>query len=75
MIRRSGMSVLRRRFLLAAPLALGATLALASACRHKGPAERAGEKVDKAIDKAEDALDPKGPAEKAGRKIDRALDH
>jgi hypothetical protein len=70
------MSIHRRRSLVAAVLALGATMVLSSsACREKGPAEKAGEKVDKAIDKAEDALNPKGPAEKAGRKIDRALDH
>jgi len=42
-------------------------------CREKGPAERAGEKVDRTMDKIEDKLDPKGPAEKAGRKIDRAI--
>lgn len=45
-----------------------------AACREKGPAERAGEKIDDAKDKVEDALDPKGPAEKAGRAIDRATD-
>jgi hypothetical protein len=45
-----------------------------SGCREKGPGERAGEKVDRALDKVEDKLDPKGPAEKAGRKIDRAID-
>ena len=49
----------------------GATLM--SGCREKGPAERAGEKVDRTMDKIEDKLDPKGPAEKAGRKIDRAI--
>ena len=47
---------------------------LTTACREKGPAERAGEKVDRTIDKLDDKLDPKGPAEKAGRKIDRAVD-
>lgn len=46
-----------------------------TACERKGPAERAGEKVDNAIDKVKDKLDPKGPAEKAGRKIDKALDN
>jgi len=54
-------------------LAVGGT-ALTSGCREKGPAERAGEKIDRQIDKLEDAVDPKGPAEKAGRKIDRAID-
>ena len=43
-------------------------------CEEKGPAERAGEKVDRTLDKIEDKLDPKGPAEKAGEKIDRAVE-
>jgi len=43
-------------------------------CRKEGPAERAGEKVDDAVNKLEDAVDPKGPAEKAGEKIDKALE-
>ncbi len=42
--------------------------------KPKGPVEKAGEKVDKAVDKVSDAVDPKGPAEKAGRAIDRATD-
>lgn len=46
-----------------------------TACERKGPVERAGEKVDNAIEKAKDKLDPKGPAEKAGEKIDKALDN
>jgi hypothetical protein len=50
----------------------GATLL--GGCREKGPAEKAGEKVDNAMEKLEDKLDPKGPAEKAGRKIDKAVD-
>lgn len=52
-----------------------AMIATLSGCpRHKGPAERAGEKLDRAADKVEDAVDPKGPLEKAGRKIDRAVE-
>jgi len=42
-------------------------------CHEKGPAEKAGETLDKAGEKISDTLDPKGPAEKAGRKIDKAL--
>jgi hypothetical protein len=52
----------------------GGTSMLMTACREKGPAERAGEKVDRTIEKLDDKLDPKGPAEKTGRKIDRAID-
>jgi len=58
---------------LALGLALGGAT-LTTGCREKGPAEKAGEKVDNTMDKIEDKLDPKGPAEKAGRKIDRAID-
>lgn len=57
----------------AAVLAIAAALAL-TGCPEKGPAEKAGDKVDKAMDKVSDTLDPKGPAEKAGRSIDRAID-
>ena len=46
-----------------------------TACEKKGPAEKAGDKIDKAVEKIDDAIDPKGPAEKAGRKIDKALDN
>ena len=54
---------------------LGTSSVAMIACeKPKGPAEKAGEKVDKAIDKVSDAVDPKGPVEKAGRAIDRATD-
>lgn len=43
-----------------------------SGCEEKGPAEKAGEKLDKAADNAADALNPKGPAEKLGEKVDKA---
>lgn len=42
-------------------------------CKKKGPAEEAGEKMDKAIENVKDAVDPKGPVEKVGEKIDNAL--
>ena len=42
-------------------------------CKEKGPAEKAGESLDKAAEKVKDAVDPKGPAEKAGEKVDEAL--
>ena len=55
--------------------ALAATLGFATAgCEKKGPAERAGEKIDNVADKIDDAVDPKGPVEKLGRKVDRAVD-
>jgi hypothetical protein len=60
-------------FMLVLGLALGGAT-LVTGCREKGPGEKAGEKVDRTLDKIEDKLDPKGPAEKAGEKIDRAID-
>jgi len=48
-------------------IALGLGIALA-AC-EKGPAEKAGERIDKAVD----ALSGKGPVEKAGKRVDRML--
>src|SRR5262245_39537728 len=51
-------------------VALGPVLlaAMLLAGCEKGPAEKAGERVDKAVDK----LTGKGPAEKAGERIDEA---
>ena len=45
-----------------------------SACEQEGPAERAGEKVDSAAERAKEAVDPKGPAERAGEKADEAME-
>jgi hypothetical protein len=53
-------------------LCLAPLLATVS-CKEKGPAERAGENVDSAVEKVKDAVDPKGPVEKAGEKVDKAL--
>ena len=50
---------------------VGGVLAVATlAACEKGPAQKAGEKVDKAVDK----LSGKGPLEKAGERIDKAVD-
>ena len=45
-----------------------------SSCEREGPAERAGEKMDKSVDKLKEKVDPSGPAEKAGKKLDNAVD-
>jgi hypothetical protein len=42
-------------------------------CVQKGPAQRAGERIDNAVQDMKDAVDPPGPAQKAGRSLDRAL--
>ncbi len=41
-------------------------------CEPKGPAEQAGENLDKAGKNLKDAVDPRGPAEKLGDKVDKA---
>lgn len=48
-------------------------IAVSTSCRKKGPAEKAGEKMDEAIENVQDSINPKGPVEKAGEKIDDAL--
>ena len=56
-----------------ASVVLGAAVLPLAACDDKGPAEKTGEKIDNAGQKARDAVDPpKGPAEKVGRAVDRA---
>jgi hypothetical protein len=53
------------------PLALGGLLPLIGC--QEGPAERAGERVDKAVREVRDTVNPpRGPVEAAGRKIDDA---
>lgn len=65
---------MRRTLLMVFPMAVFALTLAGPGCHHKGTAQRAGEKMDRAADKVDDAIDPKGPAEKAGRTIDRAVD-
>jgi hypothetical protein len=56
-----------------AVLLLGA-VAVFTGCEAKGPAQRAGENVDKGVQNAKDAINPPGPVEKAGRSVDKTLD-
>jgi hypothetical protein len=50
-------------------------LALPLVACDDGPAERAGERVDRTLERARDTVDPpRGPVERAGRAIDRAVD-
>ncbi len=40
-----------------------------------GPAENIGERIDRAAENVQDAVDPpSGPAERVGRAVDRAVD-
>jgi len=62
----------KERFAPLAALLLGAVMTFAG-CETKGPAEKAGESIDKGIQNAKDAVDPAGPVEKAGRSVDKAV--
>ncbi len=55
-------------------LMLATTMLLGlAACDEKGPAERAGQDLDRAGQRLRDALDPPaGPVERMGRAVDRA---
>ena len=49
-------------------------LGLPVAACNDGPAERLGERVDRAAERVQDTVDPpRGPIERAGRAIDRAV--
>jgi hypothetical protein len=53
---------------------LGGLVAVGAGCEsEKGPAQKAGEAVDNAAQKAKDAITQPGPAEKAGRAVDKTL--
>jgi hypothetical protein len=62
----------RRRMALLATMLFGAVAAFAG-CETKGPAQKAGEEIDKGVQSAKDAINPPGPLEKAGRGVDKAL--
>ena len=61
--------------LLLASVCLLPFVASVVSCREKGPVEKAGEGIDKAVENVKDAVNPKGPVEKAGEKVDKALGH
>ena len=65
------MSTLKKLSILSVSLLIAAGL---FACEKKGTSEKAGEKIDKAVDKVQDVVNPKGPMEKAGEKIDETVD-
>ncbi len=69
------MSTLKKLSLLSAALLIATGL---FACEQKGPAEKAGEKIDETVEQAkekiEDATKPEGPMEKAGKKVDEVVE-
>jgi predicted small lipoprotein YifL len=57
---------------LLAALLLGVVATFAG-CESKGPAQQAGENVDKGIQSAKDTINPPSTGEKVGRGVDKAL--
>jgi hypothetical protein len=66
--------MLAGRVLMTLALLVGIAAPVLPGCTEKGPAEKAGAKVDETVEKMKDTIDPKGPAEKTGEKIDKAVD-
>lgn len=64
---------MRDQIRLAAVMLAAGSLFIAG-CSEKGPAEKAGARVDEAVESVKEKLDPAGPAEKAGREIDEAVE-
>jgi predicted small lipoprotein YifL len=60
------------RTALLASLLFGAVATIAG-CESKGPAQQAGENVDKGIQSAKDTVNPPSTSEKVGRSVDKAL--
>jgi hypothetical protein len=53
---------------------LAGAFTLGAGCEsEKGPAEKAGEKIDKTVKDAKDTVSPPGPGQKAGENIDKAV--
>ena len=55
----------------AAPLFAIMVFTAATGCEPKGPAQQAGESIDRGVQKAKDVVNPPGPMEKAGRTLDK----
>jgi hypothetical protein len=62
-----------RVFPVASLFVLFGALAGLAGCEDKGPAEKAGESIDKGVQNAKDAITPPGPGEKLGRDVDKTL--
>jgi hypothetical protein len=61
------------RVLGSALLVMGAVV-VGVGCEREGPVEKAGKKVDQAVEETKDTLNPEGPVEKAGKKVDQAVE-
>jgi MT0933-like antitoxin protein len=62
----------KHRIALFAALLFGMVATFAG-CESKGPAQQAGENIDKGIQSAKDTINPPSTSEKVGRSVDKAL--
>jgi hypothetical protein len=61
------------RVVASALLVLGGAL-VGVGCEREGAVEKAGKKVDQAVEDVKDKIIPEGPVEKAGKQVDKAID-
>ncbi len=60
--------------MLSTMLCVGLLVAALGGCEREGPMERAGKKMDEAVENLREATKKEGPAERAGKKIDKAAE-
>ncbi len=69
----SGVQQKMIRVVASALLVLGGAL-VGVGCEREGAVEKAGKKVDQAVEAAKDKINPEGPVEKAGKQVDKAIE-
>jgi len=69
----SGVQQKMIRVVASALLVLGGAL-VGVGCEREGAVEKAGKKVDQAVEDVKDKINPEGPVEKAGKQVDKAID-
>ncbi len=69
----SGVQQKMIRVFASALLVLGGAL-VGVGCEREGAVEKAGKKVDQAVEDVKDKVNPEGPVEKAGKQVDKAIE-
>jgi hypothetical protein len=68
------MSKKRNYRIVALVAVLFVAFATVAGCESKGPAQQAGESIDKGVQDVKDTVNPPGLTAKAGRAVDKALE-
>ncbi len=50
-----------------------ASAGIFAGCASKGPAEQAGQSIDRSVQNVKDTVSPPGPVEKVGRAVDKTV--